>query len=142
MPLVRYYWEASFCHRQFRGFRASLVFTKPFPQAPPSNRTIFVTFSHFRVKSFTPLSHNDSTPEFSRNSRETDQWSVPGARINCRRRASGASLPEHIGLTPVSLPAKKPVLVTVTHRHHHCQQKQSYVLVLIFANLNDIFNSK
>ena len=35
LPLVRYYWEASFCHRQFRGFRASLVFTKPFPQAPP-----------------------------------------------------------------------------------------------------------
>ena len=28
LPLVRYYW-ATFCQRQFRGFRASLVFTVP-----------------------------------------------------------------------------------------------------------------
>ena len=32
LPLVRYYW-ATFCQRQFRGFRASLVFTVP--TSPP-----------------------------------------------------------------------------------------------------------
>ena len=67
LPLVRYYW-ATFCRRQFRGFRASLVFTVAnlFPPSLLARRTICVTFSsHFRVNSFTRPS------QFSRkNSRE------------------------------------------------------------------------
>ena len=43
LPLVRYYW-ATFCQRQFRGFRASLVFTVP-TSAPLKSHNLCHFFS-------------------------------------------------------------------------------------------------
>ena len=87
LPLVRYYW-ATFCRRQFRGFRASLVFTVP-TSSPLSSHNL----CHFFLSLPCQFFHSAVT-QFSRKifTRNGDQWSVPRARINCRRRASGVSL--------------------------------------------------
>ena len=88
LPLVRYYW-ATFCQRQFRGFRASLVFTVP--TSPFSSRTICVTFSHFRVNSFTRPSHNSIFTNFHEKSGSvvrptgSDQLSAARERRLCSR---------------------------------------------------------
>ena len=62
-----------------------------FHQPQATSRTICVTFSHFRVNSFTPVSQNRNSQNREQRttiSRET-QRSVPRALIDCRRRASG-----------------------------------------------------
>ena len=86
LPLVRYYW-ATFCRRQFRGFRASLVFTVA--NLFPPFVAQFVSLFPLTSVSILSLDRHNFHEIFTRNG---NQWSVPRARINCRRRASGVSL--------------------------------------------------
>ena len=146
LPLVRYYW-ATFCQRQFRGFRASLVFTVP--TSPPSQ--VAAQFVSLFLTSVSILSLGRHTTWFSRIfTRNRDQWSVPRARINCRRRASGVSASERTDRTHTGFPGflhrrnnRFLLWRSFTHRRHRCCCRQKFVAVRktssVVGNLLPVF---